>query len=79
MSALPFNFPPESYSAVYNEASANVVNGKTASCEIVEVLQVSSPSSPSTSLFSCFHCAFQNSKKVIKKDNPAPNNVSLFS
>ncbi|KAH9643353.1 hypothetical protein HF086_008840 [Spodoptera exigua] len=61
MSSIQFNFPPESYSAVYTAdgtTNANVV----AKCNLTDSCDgsASPPTTvrtPPSSLFSCFHCA----------------------
>ncbi|CAB3224644.1 unnamed protein product [Arctia plantaginis] len=86
MSSVQFNFPPESYSALYKtDGTANVnVVGK---CNLPDSSEVAvSPSnttlSPPSSLFGCFHCAFQNGIKFTrrekhKKENHT-NNIKVF-
>ncbi|XP_026745682.1 uncharacterized protein LOC113507024, partial [Trichoplusia ni] len=78
MSSVQFNFPPESYSAVYTSdgtTNANVV-GK---CNVSESCEVSgTPTSivhtPPSSLFSCFHCAFQNGINFTRKEKRRKEN-----
>ncbi|XP_049867668.1 inositol-trisphosphate 3-kinase homolog isoform X2 [Pectinophora gossypiella] len=84
MSVPPFNFPPESYSAVYggdDATGANVPNCHTFASEPVAAPPppaVTSPGTPPPSLFGCFHCAFRNGIKVIQKDkHVAKNKVAV--
>ncbi|CAG4989335.1 unnamed protein product [Parnassius apollo] len=85
MSLPRFNFPPESYSAVYSSdvTSANVVHCTASGCEPRGVhnqlgAPAFEPSTPPTSLFSCFHCAFRNGINVLRKEKHAAKNKVNF-
>ncbi|XP_034840612.1 inositol-trisphosphate 3-kinase homolog isoform X2 [Maniola hyperantus] len=73
MSPPRFNFPPESYSAVYTSEvpNANVVNSRPANIPDGQLSPVSNVNASPDSLFSCFHCAFRNSINIIRKEKNA--------
>ncbi|XP_045783002.1 inositol-trisphosphate 3-kinase homolog isoform X2 [Maniola jurtina] len=72
MSPPRFNFPPESYSAVYtNEVPSANVNSKPANIPDGQLSPVSNVNASPSSLFSCFHCAFRNSINIIRKEKNA--------
>ncbi|CAH0720925.1 unnamed protein product, partial [Brenthis ino] len=65
-----FNFPPESYSAVYTSdvTSANAVNCKLTRGEAENIVSpASSVNTSPVSIFGCFQCAFSNNIKAIRK------------
>ncbi|OWR45197.1 hypothetical protein KGM_213801 [Danaus plexippus plexippus] len=65
-----FNFPPESYSAVFT-VSGDVANANVNKVSDIET-RAASPDSilqqPSASLLNCFDCAFRNSVKILRKE-----------
>ncbi|XP_031768183.2 inositol-trisphosphate 3-kinase homolog isoform X1 [Galleria mellonella] len=82
-----FNFPPESYSAVYTgddgATSANQVetNSKSPSCQTCESPSVGSPATsiatPPSSLFNCFQCPFRNDIRVVPKGKRTAEKVAV--
>nr|XP_034840613.1 inositol-trisphosphate 3-kinase homolog isoform X2 [Maniola hyperantus] len=72
MSPPRFNFPPESYSAVYTSEVPNAnVNSRPANIPDGQLSPVSNVNASPDSLFSCFHCAFRNSINIIRKEKNA--------
>lgn len=72
MSPPMFNFPPESYSAVYADGAscANVVEAAPG-CDACDASPRPELGTPPASLFNCFHCAFRNGIRAIRKDRHA--------
>lgn len=75
MSSLQFNFPPESYSAVY-KADGTINTNVVGKCNLTDSYEVS-VSAPATSLFSCFHCAFQNGAKFTRRKKHENGNHTI--